>query len=225
MSPFKPGLIVKRDIARLRSPAFRVGAPVAVPEHHDMRPQMLPSMNQGVTSECAAYAMAGWIEWWNWRQTGTKAPVAPDPIYAKAKTIDGIPDEQGTTLDAVVNAAVSLGLANIDLPSMKVVSLPDVKDALHRHSVMLSGFNVTEGWRWAKDDGWVKGGTEAGANYDAPLGEHAVVLVGYSEVDPTPWFGVQNSWGENGYGWRGFVRMTPQQFNDQFLYGLVWDAK
>lgn len=229
---FKPGLIIKRDIARLRSPAFSVsgrdstmGVGVRFPEHHDMRPQMLNSPDQGVTPECAAYAMADWIGWWNWRKTGLKLVTQPDPIYAQAKKTDGIPDDEGTTLEAVVNAAVSLGLAKIDLSSLKVVSLPDVKNALHRHSVMLSGFTVTEGWRWARGDGWIKSGTVAGANYDEVLGGHAVVLIGYSDVDTPPWFAVQNSWGEDGYGWRGDVRMTPQQFNDQFTYGLVWEMK
>lgn len=217
---YQQGLIIQRDIARLRSRPFAAarGAAVPVPEHHDRRPEMLPASDQGQTPKCAAYAMAGCIEWYNWKFRDSKAQVDPDPIYARAKLIDGIPDASGTTLDAVIHAAVDLGLAPIDLSSLTVVSIQDVKRALHRHDIMLSAFQITQGWVNASPGGWIGGDNTL-------LGGHAVDLIGYSDVEQPQWVGVENSWGDELYGWRGFVRMTPQQFADQFQYGIVWDYK
>lgn len=178
---------------------------------------MLAASNQGVTHQCAAYAMAGCIEYWQWKKKHIKEQVDPGLIYTRAKAIDTL-DEPGTTLDAVVNAAVQLNLIPIDLSTVKVVNLNGVKQALHEYGVMLSAFDISQGWEVARADGWIQPSPQN-------LGGHAVVLIGYSEVEDPPWFAVQNSWGEAGYGWRGFVRMSPQQFADEFQYGLVWDLK
>lgn len=162
--------------------------------------------------------MAGCIEWYNWKYLGIKEQVDPNPIYERAKQIDGIPDEQGTTLDAVIHAAVDLNLIPIDLSTLAVVNQFDVKHALHKHDVMLSAFQITQGWVTATSGGWI-------GNENDLLGGHCVVTVAYSEVDTPQWYGVQNSWGDEMYGWRGFVRLTTQQFSEQFQYGIVWDYK
>lgn len=187
-----------------------------VPALVDLRPQLLPASNQGETPKCAAYAMAGWIEYYNWKYDGITAQIDPDPIYKRAKELDGMPLVEGTTLECALQAAQDLHLISVvDAASIRTVSSTGVQQALHRYGVVLSAFTITDKWWNATADGWLnKGGLE--------IGGHAVLTIGYSAVDTPPWFAVQNSWGEK-QGWRGFNRMTPEMFHQQFDYGLVWD--
>ncbi|OHD25567.1 MAG: hypothetical protein A2Y38_07990 [Spirochaetes bacterium GWB1_59_5] len=185
-----------------------------VPAHIDRRPEMLPPSNQGVFPHCAAYAMAGVLEYHNWKW-GTYGQIDPLPIYKRAKEIDGLGGGDGTTLEAVLQAAQVLGLMhNLNPDSVREVSSPnDVKQALHRYGVLLAAFAVTDEWSYAQPDGWIPDG---GRN----VGGHAVCLVGYSTAETPHWYGIQNSWG--GQGWRGFNRLTEEQFRDQFQYALCW---
>lgn len=219
-TPFKPGLLIENDLARYRYSSFYpgAGADQEIPEAVDYKRQMLPTSNQGNQPRCAGYAMAGIIEWWNWKFNGIKRQVDPDRIYELAKAIDGQPNQEGTTLEAVVQAAVKLELIPIDLSTLQTVRQVNARRALHKHGVLLSGFIITSGWERAKADGWI----EDGGGY---LGGHAVVTIGYSDVDNPKWVGVQNSWGDSQYGWRGFCRMSPEQFNNEFLYGLTWEYR
>lgn len=189
-----------------------------MPPHIDRRGEMLESSDQGNTPQCVAFAVAGCIEWWRWKALGIREQVDPVPIYKRAKEIDGAPQEDGTTLEAGIQAAVELGLIPIDMTSLKRVYQTDVQRAIHQHGVALGAFNITEGWGKAKADGWILdlGGTA--------LGGHAVVLSGYSNAEQPNWIGLQNSWGDKDYGWRGFCRMKPDQFRNEFMYGLVWEV-
>lgn len=223
---FKQGLVINHDLARYRYPvfgSFMAALPAAVvPEHLDRRPEMLPSSNQGSTSRCAAFAMAGCMEWYNWKRFGSTDQIDPNPIYEYAKQIDGMPSQEGTTLESVVRAWNDLGRSPfLDASSVFLVrTSPNqnwLKRALHRNGVVLAGFQISEGWRWAEPNGWIP----SGPRYDTILGGHAVVLVGYDEKEK--WYAVQNSWGETGYGWRGFVRLTEDQFDYQFMYAVTWD--
>jgi C1A family cysteine protease len=125
---------------------------------------------------------------------------------------------RGPLLKALPLAAQDLELmAQVDVDSIRDISKGELQQALHRYGVVLAGFRITDKWSAASADGWIApGGTE--------IGGHAVVLCGYSQIDTPPWYAFQNSWGE-GQGWRGFNRMTPEVFNQQFDYGLVWDFR
>ena len=213
---FNPGLLPDHDLATFADSRFLAASNVTVPEHIDRRPEMLEASDQGYTPRCAAYAMAGVIEYYNWMMTGVQAQVDPNPIYERAKEIDDKPFSDGTTLKAVVEAAIDLKLIPIDLKTVTMVDRGGIKRALHRHGVVLSGFVISSGWKQAKPDGWLTQTSEK-------LGGHAVVTIGYSEAESPPWYAIQNSWGDNDYGWRGFCRMSPEQFNAEFSYGLVWD--
>lgn len=213
----KSGLLIKHDLTQYRYPLLGAapdGNLLDVPEHIDRRAEMLPSSYQGMTSKCAAYAMAGCIEHLNWKR-GIKRQVDPDPIYALAKTMDGFPDDEGTTLEAAARAAAMLKLIPIDLSSLKMVRREGVRYAVFRYGVLLSAFMITAGWLDAKPNGWIVDGKD-------DLGAHAVVIVGYSNVEKPNWVAVQNSWGELS-GWRGFARMTSDQFSREFAYGLTWE--
>lgn len=213
---FVPGLLPRKTTDRHFLAAPLSTTMNVVPALVDLRPQLLPASNQGETPKCAAYSMAGWLEFYNWKYKGIAAQIDPDPIYARAKVIDGEPTVRGTTLEAVLQAAQDLQLISpIDTSSIRQVSASGVQQALHRYGVVLAAFNITEGWTSATPNGWV---AEGGVD----LGGHAVLLCGYSIVDNPPWYGIQNSWGEQ-HGWRGFNRMTFPMFKRQFDYGLIWD--
>lgn len=160
--------------------------------------------------------MAGWLEYYNWKYKGVAEQIDPNPIYARAKELDGQPNVDGTTLECVLQAAQDLQLiSGVDTASIRYVPAAGVRQALHRYGVILSAFSITDKWSYANQEGWI---TEGGMN----LGGHAVVTCGYSDVDNPPWYAIQNSWSEN-QGWRGFNRLSPMLFNQQFDYGLVWD--
>lgn len=187
-----------------------------VPSLVDLRPQLLPASNQGDSPKCAAYAMAGWLEFYNWKYKGITQQVDPDPIYSRAKELDGVPTVDGTTLECALQAAQDLGLlAPVDATTIRFVTVEGVRQALHRYGVILSAFSITDKWWRAMPDGWLSPG-------GLDMGGHAVLTIGYSAVDAPQWYAVQNSWGDT-QGWRGFNRMTPEQFNQQYDYGLVWD--
>lgn len=212
-----PGLIDRRDTdRRFTAAALATGATYVVPALVDLRAQLLPASNQGDSSMCAAYAMAGWIEFYNWKYNGITQQVDPEPIYNRAKKLDGVPSVEGTTLECALQAAQDLGLISpVATASIRHVPLEGVQQALHRYGVILSAFSVTENWWRATPDGWILPG-------GLGMGGHAVIVIGYSTVDTPPWYAVQNSWGEK-QGWRGFNRLTPDLFKQQFDYGLVWD--
>lgn len=214
---FVPGLLPRRPSDRRFVAASLASANYAVPAMMDLRSQLLPSSNQQDSPKCAAYAMAGWLEFYNWKFKGIAKQVDPDPLYARAKQLDGSPSLAGTTLEAVLQAAQDLGvLSGVDNASIRQVSANGVAQALHRYGVVLAAFDITDRWLDAAPSGWIK---EGGLN----LGGHAVLICGYSLVDSPQWYAVQNSWGERS-GWRGFNRMTAATFNSQFSYGLVWDV-
>jgi len=160
--------------------------------------------------------MAGWLEFYNWKYKGSAQQIDPDPIYARAKMLDGEPTQDGTTLECVLQAAQDLNLISlVDTTSIRHVSAAGVRQALHRYGVILSAFSITDKWSSAAPDGWL---AQGGLNQ----GGHAVVTCGYSIAEAIPWFAIQNSWGDS-QGWRGFNRLAPEMFNQQFDYGLVWD--
>lgn len=213
---FIPGLLPPKPTDRkfLAAP-LATSTTYVVPALVDLRPQLLTSSNQGFTPKCAAYAMAGWIEYYNWKYRGIAEQIDPNPIYARAKEIDEAPGIDGTTLDAVLKAAEDLQLiSQVNSTSIRYVNTAEAQQALHRYGVILSAFTVTDKWSYATNDGWIPGG-------GSEIGGHAVVLCGYSNVNKPPWYAIQNSWGQQ--GWQGFNRLTPATFTDQFNFGLVWD--
>ena len=213
---FRPGLLIKHDLALFRYPSLNASVE-PVPEHIDYRWEMIESSNQGASPSCAGLAMAGYVEWWQWKYRRIRKQVDGQAIYDVAKTIDGQPDEEGTTLEAVVRAARQMDLIPVDMASLKVVRVDNVKAALHRYGPMLSGFIIHEGWEKATADGWINTSGNV-------LGGHAVVLTGYSDVDKPQHFDIQNSRGAL-YGWKGMARMQPGQFVTEFMYGVVFEVE
>lgn len=216
---FTPGLLPPKDTDRRFLSASLSGGGYAPPVIVDLRPQLLPASNQGESPKCAAYAMAGWLEFYNWKYRGIVDQIDPDPIYDLAKHIDGN-TTPGTTLESVLQAALLRGLIpSSAVGNIRQVKLAGVQQAIHRYGVILAAFDITESWENAQPNGWIPAG-------GLSLGGHAVLLCGYSNVNnppqDVPWYAFQNSWGEQ-QGWRGFNRMTHDLFAQQFMHGLIWD--
>ena len=214
---FTPGLILPKPTDRtfLASPLpLDVPAPLAI----DTRHELLESSDQGSSSECAAYAMAGFIEHRNRLLFDKLDQIDPHPIYLRAKQIDGSPGQAGTTLHAVVQAAEDLGLIPaVDKDTFRFVNADQYPMAIFKRRVVLISFLITDAWMHPTADGWIPdGGNE--------LGGHAVLGCGYDNTyQSAPRF-VQNSWGKR-HGWRGFNRMTKTQFHASYMGGLIWNYK
>lgn len=219
-SRFRPGLIYRP------SPRLRIGAAPATYERTPQRIgdnifKLLPTSDQGQTQHCVAYAVAGLIEGINWRDKDVYEQVNPEPIYAKAKTLDGMADQEGTTTEAGFQAAVQLGLIdNVVEGSIRVLqNLQEVKRAIHQHDFVLCAFQITQDWANPDDSGLIP------YNQNSPiLGAHEVLGCAYSDIDSPNWFGFQNSWGP-AIGYKGFYRMQYGQFEEQFLEGLTCELK
>lgn len=210
-----PGLII--DPKRLRRKVLAAGpASYVTPALIDLRAQLLESDDQGDSSECAAYAMAGMLEFFNWKRYGSAVQIDPHPIYKRAKEIDDMPQVEGTTLEAAVQAAEDLGLMSwADNAKLRTVFTSfEAKQALHRCGVLLAAFNITDVWAQADPGGWIPEGGQH-------VGGHAVVLCGYDQVSTLPYFAFQGSWGNQ--GWRGFNRISTATFQQQFLYALAFE--
>jgi len=182
-----------------------------VPAWVDSRPLCLPSSNQGSEPSCAGYATAGYVEVMNWAKTGIQTQIDGSAIYARAKQIDESPKSQGTTLTAAVQAAKDLGFIDEALKVNVIRTRLDFQFALHKNRVCIIGFNITEEWgKVDPDSGFISVGDTT------PLGGHAVLGCYYDQFGPA-W---QNRWNVT-WGTKGFGRMTWEQFDKQFLYGVV----
>lgn len=174
--------------------------------------------NQGDKPYCAAYSASNFAESVLWRKRGFKVNVDPVPLYLYAKSIDGDPQGDGTYLECTLQALMAKGYFDNRISKVKTFAgsrfggsdgLNSVKNAIHRYGVCIAGFDITSEWFTPKND--VIQGEKAD-----PMGGHAVTLVGYDPQGVV----VLNSWGSD-YARDGFVYITNEAFEKQFMYGAV----
>jgi len=191
----------------LRGPLVQVPENFSSPAYVDGKPYCIESSNQGATSHCAGYATAGMKEVLHWRETGVRAQYDGDAVYKLAKTLDGFPTVDGTTLQAAARAADGMNW----FPGRQQTLVFDgqmLRWALHRYGCCVAGFGIDSNWnRVNRKTGWI-----ARSRNPKPLGGHAV-LVCYYDKDGV---GFQNSWGTD-WGVSGFGRMSWEQFNTSFI--------
>lgn len=208
---FKPNLIFTRPkpLAAYSKESDGNSYPLTL----DMRDLVLKTENQGLTSMCAAYTATSWLEALLWRRTGKPIDYDPEKLYKKAKELDGAPNEEGTTLDAVMFGMIDLGWLSVSSRDdvRFIYNANQLKRAIHRYGTCLCGFNITDKWykhvnRLVFND--VTGNVEGG---------HAVICVGYNEVGVL----IQNSWGVE-WGKYGFACISWEVFNRQFVYGAYF---
>lgn len=200
------------------APDFQIESDYVAPIYLDNRPRMLPSSNQGETSQCVAYSISGRIEMERWARNGDARQIDPAPIYNEAKKIDGLPPgSEGTFLECGLQAAVNLNMMSYVPGSLaKITRLDQLTRALHRDGAVTACFAVTDNWFRTRQNGWI----DAGGNI---VGYHAVLLTGYDLRDGVDHYvSGQNSWGQ--IGWHGHFRLHLDAFATQFQYGLTWTS-
>ena len=171
--------------------------------------------DQGSKPYCAGYAAASYIENILWRKTGIPDEVDADTIYKRAKEIDGDPQGSGTTLTAVLQAALDLGYFKEEKCTVKVLrTIEQVKRCIHRYGTCLIGVMVTrEYYDCNKNKTAV-----CGEGDQTTLGGHAMQAVGFKKGGLI----VRNSWGRD-YGTDGDIIIAWKQLEQQFVYGATYD--
>ena len=211
MKSFKPDLIFTRG--KPLKAYTNADDGFSYPNTLDMRDLVLKTENQGKTSLCAAYTATSWLEALLWRRTGKPVDYDPVELYKKAKAIDGLPEQEGTTLDAVMFAMIELGwLKGCSKNDIKfIVDSNQLKKAVHKYGTCLLGFNITKKW-YSHENKLVL--SDATGPFE---GGHAVICTGYNEVGVF----IQNSWGLE-WGKYGFACISWDVFNKQFMYGAYF---
>jgi hypothetical protein len=170
-----------------------------------------PLEDQGQYPRCAAYAVCCNLQAQVWRDTGRVRDFDEARLYAEANANDGI-EGDGTTLDAAVKAAQTVGYAKDFYPRW-VASRNELRWAVWRTRFVVCGFQVTENWNRVNSRGIIPDG-------GAPIGGHAVLVCGYGSYGPI----VANSWGTR-WGINGYGQLSWEAFDDQFMGGLAVEWK
>lgn len=154
---------------------------VVNPHRLDFRQQCSVTDDQGSTSECAAYSICNLCEALIWKRTGKLVNLNPDQVYARAKLIDGMKNQDGTYLEYAIQSAFRLGgFENVDKLKIgflyageKETTIEKFKFLIHKYELLHAGFNISNGWyQCSQDDPVIKPG-------NTPCGGHAVLAVGY----------------------------------------------
>lgn len=74
----------------------QVQSPVALPNKYVTDISMLPVLNQGTHGACVGHAVAIVLQYFDYLENKKVTPISPRYIYGLAKTMDGIPDVDGT---------------------------------------------------------------------------------------------------------------------------------
>lgn len=182
----------------------------------DNRQEFAVIDNQGQKPHCAGYSICSIIEANIYKRTGRLINLNADQVYAKAKTMDGDPNGEGTYLETAIKAAIELGGLGKYAKNIKVGYLYNGRDdktveqlkyLIHKYEWIHAGFNITSAWyNCNASDYRVHLGGQI-------LGGHAVVIVGYDMEGCY----IANSWGQS-FGHKGFCILPWNVFREQFIY-------
>lgn len=187
------------------------------PVEYDCRGLCTKTENQGSLPYCAAYSCTNWAENQLWKLSDIPPEIDPAKVYKYAKTIDGDPYGEGTTLTAVLQYLLDKGIFDKKQCAIKVIrknanSINSVKYALHKFGSILGAFNCTSEWYSINKN---KTCISGNGSYRI-CGGHAVELCGYTKRCII----IHNSWGTD-WGVDGFSFMTWEEFEREWLYGAV----
>ncbi len=209
LANFSPGLRLEKPTTLRLMARPKKWTP---PEYVDGRPLLLPADDQGQTSACTGFGMAGVCEALRWWATGERKSFDGLALYDWEKKLDN-DNQEGSTLETAIKAAHDLGWLTFTNPEGKTVTV-DVYDitnpvelqyALHRCPVVLGGFRITQAWSKPSKDGSL-------ANSRTFIGGHCV------DIDAFDPFGIDicNSWGL-AYGVKGHIRLSWAQVKQQLF--------
>ena len=186
------------------------------PSTIDNRDYCLKTLNQGQKPWCAAYTAKMFCEAIKWmeRDYPDQNVISAESIYTYAKSIDGDPRGEGTTLTAVLQALLARGIFDSNKCNIQVVrkdgmSRENVKYAIHKFGLLPAAFNCTTEWYLLNP----RKTCITGKGSYPVCGGHAVLIDYYDRNG----VGFCNSWGE-GFGADGHGMMTWKMFDEQFLY-------
>ena len=181
----------------------------------DLRDYCTRTQDQGPLPWCAAFAAAGFAANINWRKNDSPMMYAPGPIYEYAKSHDGMPNADGTSLIAVLEALAENGIFDKNKVGVKVLrTVEQVRYAVHKFGCCLVGLNITKEWYCCNKNK----STISRKRDNMQIGGHAVLVCGYNKDGVI----IQNSWDVD-WGAYGFALITWEEFEREFMYGAVLD--
>jgi len=211
------GLLAPRD--GFREQPLSARDQIVTPKTMDSSDFCLPAKDQGTKPWCAAYSSAAYLETILFRRTHVPQTVDPTWIYEYAKRVDGMPNDDGTTITAVLKALLANKCFGDNICQIKtLMSLEQVMMALHQQQTCLVGLNISREWYACNSK---KAAIYAQKGCDTTLvGGHCVLCVGVIRDQGVL---VRNSWGEQ-WGFYGTAILSFDEFKRQFIYGGVIDG-
>lgn len=208
------GLVVPDNIDVLPVLSARKEVFVA-PRMVDLRDYCTKTQDQGNKPWCAAYAAVGFASNVLWRKDDYPRYFDPEPIYRYAKSIDGIPKTDGTTLVAALQGVLHENIFDAGMCSIKVLrTIEQVKYAIHKFGCCLLGVMVSKEWYLCNS----RKATISGKKNRELLGGHAVLACGFTPDGII----FQNTWGIP-WGQYGFALITWGELEREFAYGAIPD--
>lgn len=222
----------KHGLGCLKDPADSRDIPVSLvlprleaPAEIDYSGRMSPVRDQGEEGTCVGFAAAvGVKEYQEMTEHGRFIGLSPRYLYALCKSLDGIPDQEGTYPRTAMKALAETGVCREecwpyrpyqkDRPCAEADSqaapfrirtyarlngTAEMERSLSVNGPFLAGVEVFSGWFRTRDGKIPEPGPA-----EASLGGHAIAVVGYSRAGN--YFKFKNSWGEDwGKGGYGFL--------------------
>jgi hypothetical protein len=194
------------------------------PTKIDYTTQMSPVRDQGDEGTCVAFATGCGVKEYQERIDYSKlVPMSPRFLYSICKKLDGLPDEEGTTIRVAMKALKKYGTCRErfwpyrphqkDKPRpgaakdaarfkersyARILNLNELKLSISSKGPCVAGVEVFKGMMKTRT-----GVVPMPKRGERPLGGHAICLVGYD--DRRGFVKFKNSWGrswgDKGYGW------------------------
>lgn len=197
-------------------PMLSLRASFVAPDTIDLRDYCIATRDQGRLPWCAAFAATGFASNIIWRKEDYPVLFDNEQVYRHAKSIDGCPKVDGTSLVAVLQSLLDLRIFNnptiCEVKTLRTVL--QVKYAIHKFGCCLVGVNVSKEWYACNKNK----STISGRKDTSLLGGHAILACGYNNDGII----IQNSWGAD-WGSYGFALITWKEFEREFVYGAVID--
>ena len=224
---------------------------ITLPTSVDLRPKMPPVYDQGQLGSCTANAIAGALEYQEWRQSEATGTPSRLFIYYNERVMEGtVNEDAGAIIRDGIKSVATQGAPNeTDWPYniSKFKQKPPAQaytDALQHLAIkyarpyrtsyylrlalankhpIIFGFLVYESFESAQvtDTGWVP---FPNVYTEQILGGHAVLAVGYLHHNNHLYFIVRNSWGKN-WGDAGYCYMPAGMLLDTDISSDFWDIK
>ena len=196
---------------------------IKLPKKIDYTPKLSPARDQGDEGTCVSFATAcGMKEYQELLDYEKLVELSPRFVYNESKKIDGMPDEEGTTIRAAMQVLESKGVCQEKfwpyLPHQKtkaqegaisnakkfriityarILNLNELRLSLATKGPSVIGVEVFEGMMETKT-----GLVPLPKKNETALGGHAICLVGYDDKKKNIKFknSWSDKWGQKGYG-------------------------